>query len=107
MRVNWREINASRNSHASLFAACSLYGFSLRAVKSPYSEVTCYSLNPLNEPRFRKEIRDASCTTVVGGPHATACPREVARYADYVVVGEGEYTLPRLLTRIEEGREGL
>ncbi|MGE5831742.1 MAG: TIGR04013 family B12-binding domain/radical SAM domain-containing protein [Methanomicrobiales archaeon] len=106
MRVNWRLINAARNSYASLFAACSLYGFSLRPVKSPESEVTCYSLNSLNEPRFRKEIRDASCTTVVGGPHATACPREVARYADYVVVGEGEYTLPRLLTSIEEGREG-
>jgi len=106
MRVNWREINAARNSYACLFAACSLHGFTLRPVKSPGSEITCYSLNSLNEPRFRKEIREASCTTVVGGPHATACPREVARYADYVVVGEGESTLPRLLARLEEGAEG-
>jgi len=106
MRVNWREINAARNSYACLFAACSRYGFTLRPVKSPGPEITCYSLNSLNEPRFRKEIREASCTTVVGGPHATACPREVARYADYVVVGEGESTLPRLLARLEEGAEG-
>jgi len=106
MRVNWREISAARNSHAALFAACSLYGFTLRAVRAPEPEVTCYSLNSLNEPRFRDEIREAPGITIVGGPHATACPAEVAEYADYVVVGEGEYTLPRLLARIEEGREG-
>jgi B12-binding domain/radical SAM domain protein len=106
MRVNWREINAARNSHASLFAACSLYGFTLRPVRSPEPDVTCYSLNSLNEPSFREEIRNAPCTTIVGGPHATACAGEVARYADYVVVGEGEFTLPRLLARLEEGKEG-
>ncbi len=106
MRVNWREINAARNSHAALFAACSLCGFTLIPVKAPETEVTCYSLNSLNEPHFRDEIREAPCTTIVGGPHATACPREVARYADHVVVGEGEYTLPRLLARIEEGTGG-
>jgi B12-binding domain/radical SAM domain protein len=106
MRVNWREINAARNSHASLFAACSLYGFLLRPVKVPEPDITCYSLNSLNEPLYREEIREAGCTTIVGGPHATACPGEVARYADYVVVGEGEYTLPRLLARLEAGEEG-
>jgi B12-binding domain/radical SAM domain protein len=106
MRVNWRHINAARNSHAALFAACSLYGFSLRPVNFPEAEITCYSLNSLNEPSYRDEIRKAACTTIVGGPHATACPGEVARYADYVVVGEGEYTLPRLLANLEEGKEG-
>jgi B12-binding domain/radical SAM domain protein len=106
MRVNWREINAARNSHASLFAACSLYGYTLRPVKAPEPDITCYSLNSLNEPAFREEIREAPCTTIAGGPHATACPAEVARYADYVVVGEGEFTLPRLLARLEEGKEG-
>jgi B12-binding domain/radical SAM domain protein len=106
MRVNWREINAARNSHAALFAACSLYGYTLHPVRAPEGDVTCYSLNSLNEPSYREEIGDAPCTTIVGGPHATACPREVARYADYVVVGEGEYTLPRLLARIEGGQGG-
>jgi B12-binding domain/radical SAM domain protein len=106
MRVNWRLINAARNSYAALFAACSLYGFNLRPVYSPLAEITCYSLNSLNEPSYRDEIREASCTTIVGGPHATACPREVARYADHVVVGEGEFTLPRLLSKLEEGEEG-
>ncbi|HVP25235.1 MAG TPA: TIGR04013 family B12-binding domain/radical SAM domain-containing protein [Methanomicrobiales archaeon] len=106
MRVNWREINAARNSFACLAAACSLYGVDLHPAKGPEQEITCYSLNSLNESRYREEIRNASCTTIVGGPHATACPREVARYASYVVVGEGEFTLPRLLARLEEGKEG-
>jgi len=106
MRVNWRLINAARNSYAALFAACSLYGFNLRPVYSPLADITCYSLNTLNEPSYRDEIRDAGCITVVGGPHATACPGEVARYADYVVVGEGEFTLPRLLANLEDGKVG-
>ena len=106
MRVNWRLINAARNSFATLFAACSLYGFTLRPVKAPFADITCYSLNSLNEPLYRDEIREATCTTIVGGPHATACPHEVARYADYVVAGEGEFTLPRLLANLEEGEEG-
>ena len=106
MRVNWRLIKAASNSHAALFAACALSGFDLRPVNAPGPDITCYSLNSLNEPSYRAEIRDAGCTTIVGGPHATACPEEVARYADYVVVGEGEYTLPRLLARLEEGKEG-
>lgn len=106
MRVNWRIINAARNSHAALFAACSLYGFTLNPVRAPSPDVTCYSLNSLSEPRYRAEIRGAGCTTIVGGPHATACPGEVARHADYVVVGEGEWTLPRLLVNLEEGKAG-
>jgi len=106
MRVNWRLINAARNSYAALFAACSLYGFDLHPVYSPLADITCYSLNSLNEPSYRDEIRDAGCITVVGGPHATACPRKVAQYADYVVAGEGEFTLPRLLAHLEDGKEG-
>ena len=106
MRVNWRRINAAGNTCAALFAACSLYGFNLRPVDSPEGDVTCYSLNSLDEPAFHEEIRTAGCTTIAGGPHPTACPEEVARYADYVVVGEGEYTLPRLLAHLEEGGEG-
>ena len=101
MWVNWRQIQAARNSYAALAAACELDGFSLRILDHPEADVTCYSLNSLNEPFYRDEIAGADCITIVGGPHATACPAEVAEYADYVIVGEGEYTLPRLLEEIE------
>jgi B12-binding domain/radical SAM domain protein len=106
MQVNWREITAAKNSFAALYAACETEGYALRPVKEPEGDVTCYSLNSINAPAFRDEIADAPCTTIVGGPHATACPTEVAAYADYVVVGEGEYTLPRLLRRIENRTPG-
>jgi B12-binding domain/radical SAM domain protein len=106
MRVNWRQIQAARNSYAALAAACELEGFSLRLVDHPKADVTCYSLNSLNEQFYRDEIAGADGITIVGGPHATACPAEVAAYADYVIVGEGEYTLPRLLEEIERGGTG-
>lgn len=106
MKVNWRMITAARNSYAALFAACEQSGFHLRPVDGPADDVTCYSLNSINESLYRDEIAAAPGITIVGGPHASACYREVAEYADYVVVGEGEYTLPRLLAHIEAGGRG-
>jgi len=106
VRVNWRVINAATSSYAPLFASCARYGFYLRPVDAPAPEITCYSLNSVNEPVYRDEIAGAGCTTIVGGPHASACPEQVAEYADYVVVGEGEFTLPRLLAHLESGGTG-
>jgi len=103
MQVNWRQIHAARNSYAALLAACESCGYPLRLVEHPEADVTCYSLNSLNASSYRDEIAGAESITIVGGPHASACFREVAAYADYVVVGEGEYTLPRLLEKIELG----
>jgi radical SAM superfamily enzyme YgiQ (UPF0313 family) len=40
----------------------------------------------------------------VGGPHSTFLPDESLRYADYVVRGEGEETLPELLDHINGNR---
>jgi len=106
MQVNWRWIHAARNSFAVLCAACERDGFFLQPVDAPAGEVTCYSLNSINAAEYRDEIAAADCLTIVGGPHATACPQEVAEYADYVVVGEGEFTLPRLLEDLRDGGEG-
>lgn len=106
MKVNWRLIHAARNSYAALYAACEQAGFILHPVDSPDADVTCYSLNSINEPVLRDEIRNADCITIVGGPHATARFCDVAAYADYVIVGEGEYTLPSLLADIESGGSG-
>ena len=106
MKVNWRQITAAKNSYAVLSAACEAPGFSLRIVDAPCDDITCYSLNSLNEPFYREEIAAATCITIVGGPHATATYRSVTQYADYVVVGEGEYTLPRLFADLEAGGSG-
>jgi B12-binding domain/radical SAM domain protein len=105
MKVHWRHIPAANNSHAALYAACEQAGYPLETVSEPIGDITCYSLTSISERIYREEIAGADCITVVGGPHASACYRDVAEYADYVVVGEGEYTLPRLLSAIESGAE--
>lgn len=106
MQVNWRSIHAARNSYAVLSAACNRTGICLEQVRSPDRDITCYSLNSLNEHEYRDEIASADCTTIVGGPHATASYREVAEYVDFVIVGEGEFTLPRLIKNLESGGTG-
>lgn len=106
MRVNWRHIPSAHNSYAVLQAACEESGFSLNRVNSPSAEVTCYSLNSFSAKKLRHEIATAGCITVAGGPHATTCYSDLARFCDYVVVGEGEYTLPLLLAHIEAGKPG-
>jgi Radical SAM superfamily/B12 binding domain len=43
------------------------------------------------------------CTVIMGGPHATFAPYEALRYADYVILGEGEIPALQLITALEEG----
>lgn len=101
MKINWRKIHWAKNSFAALFASCEKHGYHLHSVDNPENDITCFSLNSINEAHFRDEIQQAHCITIVGGPHASACPQEVVQYADYCIVGEGEYTLPALLHHIE------
>lgn len=103
MRVNFRRARGTANTEAVLAAALERDGRFLYAAAGPEDDVTCYSLNVANAPSLLAEIADAHCVTVAGGPHASACWEEVARAADWVVVGEGERTLLRLLDSIEQG----
>jgi B12-binding domain/radical SAM domain protein len=100
MKTCWRDIAAAGNSYAALRAACSVHGISLHPVRAPSADITCYSLNSVTARRYENEIREAECITIAGGPYSSACYREVSLYADYVVVGEGEHTLPALLHHI-------
>ena len=50
-----------------------------------------------------REFRRRGVAVVIGGPHATLLPDEVAQHADSVVVGEGELVWPQLLTDFEHG----
>lgn len=54
-----------------------------------------------------KEV-DQDIPTVVGGPHVTFTPRETleeADWIDFVVRGEGEYTLRELVRKVDDGNE--
>jgi B12-binding domain/radical SAM domain protein len=103
MKVHWRYTHGTRNTYAALYAACEKEGILLAPVSTPTRDVTCYSLNSLNAQSLLPEIAQAECITIAGGPYATACFRDVALKADYVIVGEGESRLPSLLSAIEEG----
>lgn len=50
-----------------------------------------------------RRFRARGVTVVMGGPHATLMPREVAAHVDHVVVGEAERTWPALLRYVAEG----
>ena len=50
-----------------------------------------------------REFRRRGVAVVIGGPHATLLPDEVAQQADAVVIGEGELVWPQLLTDFERG----
>jgi len=47
----------------------------------------------------------ASALYIAGGPHASALPEEALQHFDFVVIGEGEETLPELLKAIENGTD--
>jgi radical SAM superfamily enzyme YgiQ (UPF0313 family) len=50
-----------------------------------------------------REFRRRGVAVVIGGPHATLLPDEVAQHTDAVVVGEGELVWPELLADFERG----
>ncbi|MDD4126452.1 MAG: TIGR04013 family B12-binding domain/radical SAM domain-containing protein [Methanomicrobium sp.] len=102
MKVNWRDIKSARNSYAALYSACEKNGIILNSVDVPEKDITLYSLNSVNASQYLDEIKNADCITVAGGPHPSAMWNEVLDYADYVIVGEGEYTLPALIRYIEK-----
>jgi B12-binding domain/radical SAM domain protein len=67
-----------------------LYSFASNQAKEIYAEVS-------------KAKADA--VYIAGGPHPSALPEEVLEHFDFVVIGEGEETLPELLAAIQEGHD--
>lgn len=68
-----------------------LYSFATTQAAQVYSEI-------------KSKIEDKKCILIAGGPHPTARPAEVLEAGfDYVVMGEGEETLPELLRAIQTG----
>lgn len=49
--------------------------------------------------------RQSGAVVVIGGLHATMCPEEAAAHADYVLLGEGDETILRLLDALQADEE--
>ena len=57
--------------------------------------------------RLVREAKEQGKTVIVGGPCATSLPQDMLEAgADFLVRGEGETTIPRLLAALREGQPG-
>lgn len=98
MKINFRWSPKNRYSISALSAVLPDY----RLVKRPEDGIMLYSFA---SPQAREVYGEVDASTadaifIAGGPHPSGCPEEAAEHFDYVVVGEGEATLPELLDAI-------
>ena len=76
----------------------------------PRDGIMLYSFATVQAAEIYREVSEArvrkiEAIFVAGGPHPSALPEEVLEHFDFVVIGEGEETLPELLQAIEESRD--
>jgi len=66
--------------------------------------ISCLTYNSIRGYELAAEFRKKGTTVVMGGYHATLLPDEAKQHVDAVVVGEGEYTWPKVLEDAEKGQ---
>jgi radical SAM superfamily enzyme YgiQ (UPF0313 family) len=98
MQINFRWSPKNRYSIAALGAVLEDY----RLVRRPEDGVMLYSFASPQAAEVYQEVDMATSDSIfiAGGPHPSGCPEEAAGHFDFVVVGEGEETLPELLDTI-------
>ena len=69
------------------------------AVRKPCDGIMVYSFATQQASSIFREVANSRTRSIfiAGGPHPSARPEETLRYFDYVVIGEGEGTLPELV----------
>ncbi|CAG0973100.1 MAG: TIGR04013 family B12-binding domain/radical SAM domain-containing protein [Candidatus Methanoperedens sp.] len=73
------------------------------AAERPCDGIMIYSFTTQQAPTIFREVSQATKKSlfVAGGPHPSSRPEETLRFFDYVVIGEGEETLPELIDVIQ------
>lgn len=101
LNVNFRWDKKNRNSLAALVPLV----WGAHMVDKPADGIMVYSFATAQAGKVYTEIKGASGNSIyiAGGPHPSARPGECLEYFDYVVIGEGEETLPELIMNIKEG----
>ncbi len=76
-----------------------------KLVSGPASGIMIYSFATPQAPYIFREVEQSRTHSIfiAGGPHPSARPQETLLYFDYVVIGEGEETLPELIGVIRNG----
>ena len=78
--------------------------------REPKEGIMLYSFATAQAAEIYREVSQARVTKIeaifiAGGPHPSALPEEGLEHFDFVVIGEGEETLPELLQAIKEGQD--
>ena len=95
----WNKKNAY-----SLAALAPLIPDALR-VRTPHDGIMIYSFASRQAESVYREV-SVSCKDsilIAGGPHPSGAPEDTLQYFDYVVIGEGEETLPELVHALKTG----
>jgi B12-binding domain/radical SAM domain protein len=76
-----------------------------RLADRPMPGIMLYSMATAQAPEVYEEVDRAreKAICIAGGPHPSARPDEALQHFDYVVIGEGEETLPDLIETIVRG----
>ena len=71
----------------------------------PLNGIMIYSFTTRQAAKVFMEVKNAGTDSIfiAGGPHPSGVPEETLEYFDYVVLGEGEETLPELVKVLQEG----
>lgn len=73
-------------------------------VHEPCDGIMLYSFASQQAPEVFMEVKRSKTSSIfiAGGPHPSARPEETLRFFDYVVLGEGEETLPELIKILQK-----
>lgn len=98
--VNFRYSKKNSYSFAVLSPLLPEAGF----VDKPVNGIMIYSFTTRQAAKVFREVKSAGTDSIfiAGGPHPSGAPEETLEYFDYVVIGEGEETLPELVKVIQE-----
>ena len=100
----WMDVYFRRNKKNSYsFAALAPVVSGAKLTNEPADGIVLYSFTTKQSTQVFDEIKaaDTDSIFIAGGPHPSGVPEECLRYFDYVVIGEGEETVPDLLDTIE------
>ena len=104
MDVHFRYSKKNSYSFAVLSPLLPEVGFS----DMPLKGIMIYSFTTRQAAKVFTEVKNAGnegkdSIFIAGGPHPSGAPDETLEYFDYVVLGEGEETLPELVKVLLEG----
>lgn len=98
--VNFRYSKKNSYSFAVLSPLLPEAGF----VDKPVNGIMIYSFTTRQAAKVFREVKSAGTDSIfiAGGPHPSGAPEETLEYFNYIVIGEGEETLPELVKVIQE-----